>query len=475
MRFLIASLLLGLFGLAQALSAAGSKLLVVHEDKSDQDKYGMLWHSLKARGYQPTFKTPKDEGLSLFEFGEPAYAHVLLLPTKAKGLGPQLTPNLLVDFINAGGNILLALTAEQAVPSAISNLLLELDISLPADRKSLVVDHINYDVKSSAEKHDVLVVPSPKPSKKGVADLFSVDGPLAVPRAVGQVLGNVSPLLSPILTSPSSAYSYNPTEENEAMEELFAAGSQLSLAAAFQGRNSARFAVVGSAEMLQDDWLQASVQLPGGKAQTVANDEFSRKITAWTFQELGVVRPGAVTHYLAEGAQANSTAVAQMPGHIDTNPSIYRIKNHVHYSIALSNWNAESSSWEPFTTPPGDSVQLEVSMLSPFHRLDLKPTSTTANATIFTAEFDLPDQHGIFNFMVEYRRPLLTNVEEKRTVTVRHFAHDEWPRSFVISGAYPWISGITVTVAGWLGFVALWLYSKPAAVKKDMRARDAKR
>ncbi|KAK6428396.1 hypothetical protein LTR95_015462 [Oleoguttula sp. CCFEE 5521] len=109
-------------------------------------------------------------------------------------------------------------------------------------------------------------------------------------------------------------------------------------------------------------------------------------------------------------------------------------------------------------------------MLSPFHRLNLTPSQKTANATIFTQTFKLPDQHGIFNFYVNYRRPFVTSVEEKRTVTVRHFAHDEWPRSYVISGAWPWISGIWVTVVGWLVFVGLWLYSKPAQPKQDLKA-----
>ena len=104
-------------------------------------------------------------------------------------------------------------------------------------------------------------------------------------------------------------------------------------------------------------------------------------------------------------------------------------------------------------------------MLSPFHRLTLQPESQTANSTIFSTNFKLPDQHGIFNFLVNYKRPFLTNVHEKRSVTVRHFAHDEWPRSFVISGAYPWIAGIGVTVAGWLVFVAVWLYSSPEQSK----------
>jgi oligosaccharyltransferase complex subunit beta len=119
----------------------------------------------------------------------------------------------------------------------------------------------------------------------------------------------------------------------------------------------------------------------------------------------------------------------------------------------------------PFAPQDGDDVQLEFSMLSPFHRLPLQASSSTANSTTYTTSFTVPDQHGIFNFMVEYRRPFLSNLEEKRTVTVRHFAHNEWPRSYVISGAWPWITGIAVTVVGWLAFVALWLWSAPAPLK----------
>ena len=102
-------------------------------------------------------------------------------------------------------------------------------------------------------------------------------------------------------------------------------------------------------------------------------------------------------------------------------------------------------------------------MLSPFHRLSLSldAAHSTAEAAAYTASFKLPDQHGIFNFRVNYKRPFLTSVDEKRQVTVRHFAHDEWPRSFRISGAWVWICGIGVTVAGWVGFVAVWLWSEP--------------
>lgn len=110
-------------------------------------------------------------------------------------------------------------------------------------------------------------------------------------------------------------------------------------------------------------------------------------------------------------------------------------------------------------------------MLSPFHRLPLQYIKSPSGWGLYTASFKLPDQHGIFNFKVNYKRPFYTNIEEKNTVTVRHFAHDEWPRSWVISGAWPWIAGIGVTVTGWVAFVALWLWSKPVPLKLTMSGK----
>jgi oligosaccharyltransferase complex subunit beta len=108
-----------------------------------------------------------------------------------------------------------------------------------------------------------------------------------------------------------------------------------------------------------------------------------------------------------------------------------------------------------------DDLQLEFTMLSPYQRLPLLPTSKTRNSTIFSTSFTVPDQHGIFAFKVNYKRPFLTNLEEKRTVTIRHFAHDEWPRSWAITGGWPWIAGLWSVIAAFLAFVALWLYCEP--------------
>ena len=117
--------------------------------------------------------------------------------------------------------------------------------------------------------------------------------------------------------------------------------------------------------------------------------------------------------------------------------------------------------FKPFELNSGDALQLECTMLSPFYRLDLVPVAKTSNSTVFSSTFRLPDQHGIFRFEVNYKRPLFSNVNVRREVTVRHFAHDEWARSWQISGGWVWIAGISITIIGWIAFVGLWLWSAP--------------
>jgi len=130
------------------------------------------------------------------------------------------------------------------------------------------------------------------------------------------------------------------------------------------------------------------------------------------------------------------------------------------FNIELSEYTYDQLT--PLKVGAADALQLEFTMLSPFHRLNLVPISTTLNSTIFSSTFKLPDQHGIFSFRVNYKRSFLTNVDVKREVTVRHFAHDEWPRSWEISAGWVWIAGIWVTIIGWVAFVGIWLWSEPA-------------
>ncbi|KKK25176.1 hypothetical protein AOCH_004553 [Aspergillus ochraceoroseus] len=435
MRWCSSLVLFGFLAAVNALSSSGNRLLVILEDATEKDLYSTFWGDLEARGYDLEFESPKNEKLSLFELGERAYDHLLIFPPKSKGFGPSLSPKTIVDFVNHDGNILLALSGQSTTPSAIGSLLLEFDIRLSSDRSSVAVDHFHYDTESAPEKHDVLVLERPGKLRPDTKAFFGGEGVLAFPHTAPHTLGDSS-LLAPILRAPATAYSYNPKDGSVSVEDVTAAGSQLALVSAMQARNSARFTLLGSVESLQ---ARGSPQLSRPP-----------QLTAWTFKETGVLKVGKIEHHLAKD---DLTAE-------DLNPTIYRIKNETVFSIEVSEYSYDG--FVPFEVPSDDELQLEFTMLSPFHRLNLKPSGTTGNSTIFRTQFTVPDQHGIFSFRVNYKRPFLTNLEEKHEVTVRHFAHNEYPRSWEITGGWVWIAGLWSVIAGFLAFVIVWLYSESA-------------
>ncbi len=256
-----------------------------------------------------------------------SYKRLMLI--MLSGLGPALTAHALLQFINKEGNILLTLSATSPTPSAIVSLLLELDIHLPPDKNALVVDHFNYDGLSAGEAHDVLLLPRPEAIRPDVRNYFGGSGTIALPRSVGQLLGNQSPYLVPILRAPSTAYSYNPKDEAEVVEEPFATGQQMPLVSAMQARNSARFTVLGSVEALQDQWFDRRVKATGAVKETkTVNRDFARQLSAWTFMEIGVLRVGRVEHYLSSTtAEKDGNGSVAKLGYL--NPKIYRVKNDV--------------------------------------------------------------------------------------------------------------------------------------------------
>ena len=196
-----------------------------------------------------------------------------------------------------------------------------------------MVDHFNYDTSSAAEKHDVLLLPRPGPLRNDVMNFFGGDGVLALPKTVGQTLGNTSPLLAPVLKAPTTAYTHNPKDEGESVEDPFATGSQLALISAMQARNSARFTVLGSLEMLQDKWFSASVKAPNGKSTKTVNRDFARQLTEWAFKEVAVLKVDKVSHQLVADAKQPASNTTQL-GFL--NPDIYRIKNDVVCSLSQS-------------------------------------------------------------------------------------------------------------------------------------------
>lgn len=424
MRWPITLISLWAAGIA-ALSSSGNRLLVVFDAADARSHYTTFLADLSSRGFELTLRDAKSSDAGLFEFGERLFDHVMIAPEQVKGLGPSMTPQILLSFAEAGGNILLAFSS--TVPEGIRDLARELDMNL-APRDTSVVDHFSYDALSAADKHDVVLVET-------------ADGLVAY-RGIGHTLRQ-SPMVEPVLVAGRTGYSYDRKEEFAAVEDPWSAGSQLFLVSRFQANNNARIAVAGSLDMFSDNFFTMTVQKQQTKEQT-ANRLFVRDLTKWVFAETGVLRVLDVKH--------------EQPGSNTLDQSIYRIKSNVTYSVNISQY--ADDAWKPVLLT---DLQLELTMLDPYYRITLAPVAdgdAHAAHTTYRAEFRLPDQHGVFTFNLAYRRPGWTYMEDKRTVTLRHFAHNEFARSYDISSALPWITSVGVVCIGWVLFCALWLYDK---------------
>lgn len=123
-------------------------------------------------------------------------------------------------------------------------------------------------------------------------------------------------MLAPLLKAGKTAYSYNAKNQDDVDDEPWGVGEQMNLVSAMQARNSARLTVFGSVEALQDEWFKAEVE------GLNANREFAQQVTAWTFQETGVLHVGDIEHHLSK---EDPSATPDSP----RNPSMYRIKNDV--------------------------------------------------------------------------------------------------------------------------------------------------
>ncbi|EWC44541.1 hypothetical protein DRE_06713 [Drechslerella stenobrocha 248] len=450
LRSLLTALLASMVPLSQSLSLTGSRTLLVLEEDT-KGEFQTLISDLEARGFQLDIRSAKAESLDLFQHEERAYDNIIVFPTKLKGLGPNLQSTSFLKHASHGGNLLILLPSspDGVVPTAMNELAGQLDIFIPPKGFS-IVNHFDPANPAEADHTTFFVdLPSFPPHTK---NYFTGDDPAAklLYRGAGLVLGN-SPLAQPILTAPQYAYSYDTKEAADYAddESVFSAGSQLTLVAGVQTRNNARITFVGGADLFADASFTKAVK----DKPASANRAFAKDVTAWTFKETGVVRVDTIEHW---GEELGPAVV---------NGEVYRIKSDVTFSIALSEYSYDH--FTPYTVPETDALQLEFTMLDPYYRIPLLPAttplSTHKNSTVYTATFRTPDQHGVFTFTVNYKRPFVSNLLEKQAVTVRHFAHNEWTRSWGISGSWPWIGGVWVVVVGWIAFVGVWLWSKPVA------------
>lgn len=403
--------LCALLAVVSARCVGGSKTLVLYDERLTAiDTYSNLFNSMQERGYELEFVSTvnRTANFDLFNSAERLFDNIVVFPIKGK-TQKQLSVKSLLRFSKEGGNIL-TITSPDGLADSVRLFLNQMGI-YPSPKDYNLIDYFQdnseyVEISSSNIKNTVIHCPSGEETY-----LFS--------NSSVALLDNREQLI-PVLTAPRTSFSSGKGERT------WAAGTQGYLVAAFQALNNARVTWIGSPEVLGDSSHQN-------------NGRFVQDLVKWTFQEKDVIRMEGYSHSHADG-----TSYEQAP---------YKIKDLVRYSIGLSEWNGEK--WQPYET---DDVQFELKMIDPYYRLNLvsdKKDNVTQWYT--TGDFRLPDHHGVFTFQVDYKRSGLTFVSASDVKAIRHLAHDEYPRSWEITNAGVYLSGIFAVIFGWILFVIFFV------------------
>ena len=163
-----------------------------------------------------------------------------------------MTPQLLVDFLNDGGNILLA--SSSSTSESLRDFARELDIDLPP-RDSFFADHFSYH-PDSTRNHTLVTLDSENFSKLSHVDaIFSKEtrDSKIVYRGAAHGLGS-GPFLLPLLKAKGTSYVYDGKEDLDTVEDPYVAGTQAFLVSAFQAKNNARVVITSSLDMFSDEY-----------------------------------------------------------------------------------------------------------------------------------------------------------------------------------------------------------------------------
>jgi len=407
---------------------SGFRTLVLVDTFEVRYTHSFFLRNLQDRGYQLTFALADDPELSLADHGEFKYDNIIIFAPGVEEFGGAVTSSTFVEFIDRGGNLLVA--TDSTIGDPIREIASECGVEFDEDG-TYVIDHTSYDVSDNSGDHTLIVTdhlsqtPVITGNAKGKA-LF---------RGVASLVDPENPLLVSVLTGSSTSYSYSP-EKPISKPLPFVIGSETTLIAAFQARNNARAVFSGSLEFFSNQFFDQSVQISGQSPTSSVNRVLAEELTKWVFKERGVLRASQPRHHRLGETQS---------------PPAYTIKDNITYSVDVEEFT--HGKWSPYVA---DDLQLEFVMLDPYVRLNL--ARANPNTATYSVTFAAPDVYGVFTFKLDYRRHGYTWLTLKDITPVRPFRHNEYER-FIVA-AYPYYAGAFSSLAALFIFSFLFLWHK---------------
>lgn len=393
------------------------------------------------RDFKLTFKLADDANLLLSKYGEYLYQNLIIFAPSVEEFGGAISVETIAQFVDDGGNVLVAgsSTSGEGIRELASECGFEID-----EENAAVIDHLNYDELLDSGDHTTIVA-SPN---NLISSEIIVGGKNIKPllyRGTGILADRENPLVLPLLTADSTAYSYVP--DAPIKDYPHAVGKGAILIAALQARNNARVVFSGSLYFFSDEAIMAQVKKVNVDTvhEQSGNINVVNAISKWVFGESGQIRVASVKHH-KEG-EKNA-------------PASYTILEPAVYTIEIE--QLINGQWKPYVA---NDVQLEFVRIDPFVRVTLK----SIGGGKYQAKFKIPDVYGVYQFKVDYDRVGLTHLYSTTQVSVHPLLHTQYER--FIPSAYPYYASAFSMMFGVFVFSFVFLYfkDKPEKVEPEKK------
>jgi len=205
-----------------------------------------------------TLKSADDATLQLSKYGEYLYEHLIIFAPTVEEFGGALSVEAITEFIDGGGNVLIAGSSQSgdALHELASECGLEID-----EEGSAVIDHMNYDASDNG--HHTTIVADPVNLIDAPVIIGSKDIAPLLYQGTGLIADIDNPLILRLLSASTSAYTYNP--DLTIKEYPHGIGKNTLLIAALQARNNARVLFSGSLFFFSDEAFTSPIQKGQGK------------------------------------------------------------------------------------------------------------------------------------------------------------------------------------------------------------------
>ncbi|KAK6136822.1 hypothetical protein DH2020_029417 [Rehmannia glutinosa] len=384
------------------------RVLVLLDDFAIKSSHSLFFNSLETRGFDLDFKLADDPKLALQRYGKYMYDAVILFSPTIDRFGGSIDAASLLEFVDSGHDLILA--ADASASELIREIAVECGVDFDEDPAALVIDHTSYAVSETEGDH-TLIASDDFIQSEVILGSTKIEAPVLF-KGIGHSINPANNLVLKVLSASPAAYSANPKSKLSTPPTLI--GSAISLVSIVQARNNARILISGSLSMFSNRFFRSGVQKAGTttKHEKCGNEQFLTELSKWVFHERGHLKAVNVKHHKV--------------GEKDE-PSMYRIKDDLDYSVEVYEWSG--TSWEPYLA---DDLQVQFYMMSPYV---LKTLSTDQKGLYYTS-FKVPDVYGVFQFKVEYQRLGYTSLSLSKQIPVRPFRHNEYER--FIPAAYPY-------------------------------------